>query len=243
MLISTQHRDGVDIDSQLKPEIIEHVLRPILPADLYDEAMLDDGDFVLREPDRALRARRPGRRHRPHRPQDHRGHVRRRGPSRRRRVLRQGSDEGRPLRGLRRALRGEERRRRRPRRALRAPDRLRDRRRASGLRRGRVLRDRGDRGRRAIEELVREHFDLRPGRDRPRSRPAPPDLREDRRLRALRPQRSRLHLGAHGQGRRHCGPASRRVSRRGSDAALFRPRARRGPTRPSRRARPRSRRA
>ena len=38
VLVSTQHRDGVDIDSQLKPDIVEHVLRPILPAGLYDEA-------------------------------------------------------------------------------------------------------------------------------------------------------------------------------------------------------------
>ena len=50
VLVSTQHRDGIDIDSQLKPEIIEHVLRPILPADLYDEAMLENGDFVLVNP-------------------------------------------------------------------------------------------------------------------------------------------------------------------------------------------------
>ena len=32
-----------------------------------------------------------------------------------------------------------------------------------------------------IEELVREHFDLRPGGDHPRPRPAPADLPEDRR--------------------------------------------------------------
>ena len=34
----------------LKPDIIEHVLRPILPGRLLDEAMLDDGDFVLVNP-------------------------------------------------------------------------------------------------------------------------------------------------------------------------------------------------
>jgi S-adenosylmethionine synthetase len=50
VLISTQHRDGIDIDSHLKPEIIEHVLRPVLPADLFDEAILDDRDFVLVNP-------------------------------------------------------------------------------------------------------------------------------------------------------------------------------------------------
>ncbi len=41
---------------------------------------------------------------RPHRPQDHRRHLRRRGPAWRRCVLRQGSDQGRPLGGLRGAL-------------------------------------------------------------------------------------------------------------------------------------------
>ena len=45
---------------------------------------------------------------------------------------------------------------------------------------------------------------LRPaaGGDPARPRPAPPDLREDRRLRPLRPRGPRLHLGADGQGRR-----------------------------------------
>ena len=60
------------------------------------------------------------------------------------RVLRQGSDQGRPLGGLRGPPRGQERRRRRPGRPLRAPGRLRDRRRAPGLDRGRVLRHRAD---------------------------------------------------------------------------------------------------
>ena len=41
-----------------------------------------------------------------------------------------------------------------------------------------------------------------PGRDPARPRPAPPDLREDRRVRPLRPRRPRLHVGAHRQGRR-----------------------------------------
>src|SRR5881275_1851217 len=36
VLISTQHRDGIDIEGQLKPDLIEHVLRPILPEELYD---------------------------------------------------------------------------------------------------------------------------------------------------------------------------------------------------------------
>ena len=123
------------------------------------------------------------------------------GPSRRRRLLGQGPDEGRPLRRLRGPLRGEERRRRGARRPLRGAGRLRDRRRASDLDRGRVLRHRGDR--REPDRGARPRA-LRPapGRDPPRPRPAPPDLREDRGVRPLRPRRPRLHVGADRQGRR-----------------------------------------
>jgi hypothetical protein len=66
------------------------------------------------------------RRHGPHRPQDHRRHVRRHGAARRRGLLRQGPDEGRPVGGVHGALRREERRRGRPRRpvpAARSPTR------------------------------------------------------------------------------------------------------------------------
>jgi S-adenosylmethionine synthetase len=46
ILISTQHRDGLDIDTLLKPDLLEHVLHPILPSDLYDEKRLHhDRDF------------------------------------------------------------------------------------------------------------------------------------------------------------------------------------------------------
>ena len=64
----------------IKPDIIEHVLHPILPRDLYDEKRFDDARLRLRQPDRAVRRRRPDGRHRPHRPQDHRRHLRRLGP-------------------------------------------------------------------------------------------------------------------------------------------------------------------
>ena len=96
-------------------------------------------------------------------PQDHRRHLRRHGPPRRRRVLRQGPVEGRPLGRLRRPLRGQERRRRRPRRPRRGAGRLRDRRRAPGVGDGRDVRHREDRPRRRSHALVDEHFDLRPG--------------------------------------------------------------------------------
>jgi len=51
VLVSTQHRDGLDVDTLLKPDLIEHVLHPILPHDLYDERRLEhDKDFVYCNP-------------------------------------------------------------------------------------------------------------------------------------------------------------------------------------------------
>ena len=50
VLISTQHRDGLDIDIQLKPDLIEHVLRPILPEGLYDPKRLEAKDFFYCNP-------------------------------------------------------------------------------------------------------------------------------------------------------------------------------------------------
>jgi S-adenosylmethionine synthetase len=51
VLISTQHRDGLDVETLLKPDLIDHVIRPILPHDLYDEKRLErDRDFVYVNP-------------------------------------------------------------------------------------------------------------------------------------------------------------------------------------------------
>ena len=50
IVVSTQHRDGLDSDALIKPDIIEHVLSPILPKDLYDEARFGERDFVLVNP-------------------------------------------------------------------------------------------------------------------------------------------------------------------------------------------------
>jgi S-adenosylmethionine synthetase len=40
ILISTQHADGIDTEALIKPDLFEHVLRPVLPTDLYDEKKL-----------------------------------------------------------------------------------------------------------------------------------------------------------------------------------------------------------
>jgi S-adenosylmethionine synthetase len=51
VLISTQHREGIDVDTLLKPDLADHVLRPILPHDLYDERRVEhDRDFFYCNP-------------------------------------------------------------------------------------------------------------------------------------------------------------------------------------------------
>jgi S-adenosylmethionine synthetase len=50
VLISTQHRDGLDADTLIKPDLAEHVLRPILPAHLYDDKQLLAKDFFYCNP-------------------------------------------------------------------------------------------------------------------------------------------------------------------------------------------------
>jgi S-adenosylmethionine synthetase len=51
VLISTQHRDGLDVDTLLKPDLMENVLHPILPKDLYDERRFEhDKDFFYCNP-------------------------------------------------------------------------------------------------------------------------------------------------------------------------------------------------
>src|ERR671932_2473793 len=40
ILISTQHKPGVDTDTLIKPDLWEHVVRPVLPPDLFNEQQL-----------------------------------------------------------------------------------------------------------------------------------------------------------------------------------------------------------
>src|ERR687887_431468 len=48
VLISTQHKPGVDSDTLIKPDLWEHVLHPMLPAELYDEQKLtSDRNFLV----------------------------------------------------------------------------------------------------------------------------------------------------------------------------------------------------
>jgi S-adenosylmethionine synthetase len=50
LLVVCQHMDGIDVQSLIKPDVIEHVLHPILPHDLYDEKRFGERDFVLVNP-------------------------------------------------------------------------------------------------------------------------------------------------------------------------------------------------
>jgi len=53
LLISTQHRDGIDSETLLKPDLIEHVVEPILHADyrhLFDPERLGARDFFYVNP-------------------------------------------------------------------------------------------------------------------------------------------------------------------------------------------------
>jgi S-adenosylmethionine synthetase len=50
IVVSTQHADGLDIETLVKPDVVEHVLGPILPQGLYDEARLEQAGFVLVNP-------------------------------------------------------------------------------------------------------------------------------------------------------------------------------------------------
>jgi S-adenosylmethionine synthetase len=53
ILISTQHRDGLDAESLIKPDLLEHVVEPVLHADyrdLYDDKALKSKDFLYVNP-------------------------------------------------------------------------------------------------------------------------------------------------------------------------------------------------
>ena len=158
VVLSTQHDPGVKQKDLRRRRVRAHHQAGAAEG-VARRAAEEQGPH---QPDRQLRDRRPGGRLRPDRPQDHRRHLRRHGPPRRRRVLGQGSVQGRPLGRVRRALRRQEHRRRRPGRPVRSagvatrsawPSRPRSRSPPSA-----PARSRDDK----IEKLIRKHFDLRP---------------------------------------------------------------------------------
>src|SRR2546427_3782052 len=46
ILISTQHAEGCDAESLIKPDLAERVLHPILPRQFYDQSRFQERDFV-----------------------------------------------------------------------------------------------------------------------------------------------------------------------------------------------------
>jgi S-adenosylmethionine synthetase len=50
LLVSSQHADNLDVETLIKPDMIEHVLHPILPRGLFDEKRFGERDFVLVNP-------------------------------------------------------------------------------------------------------------------------------------------------------------------------------------------------
>ena len=46
VLISTQHKPGVDSEALIKPDLFEHVLHPVLPSELFDEKKLLENFLV-----------------------------------------------------------------------------------------------------------------------------------------------------------------------------------------------------
>ena len=54
VLISTQHNDGVDRDTEIRPDLIEHVIRPVIPAEFadddYEVFVNPTGKFVIGGP-------------------------------------------------------------------------------------------------------------------------------------------------------------------------------------------------
>ena len=50
ILISTQHKPGVDSDTLIKPDLWEHVVHPILPTELFDEKKLNTKQNFLVNP-------------------------------------------------------------------------------------------------------------------------------------------------------------------------------------------------
>ena len=196
VLISTQHDDNFDSESEIKPDLLEHVIRPMLPADLDTSSMKvyvnPSGKFVLGGPhaDTGLTGRKII--------VDTYGGMARHGGG-----AFSGKDPTKVDRSAAYAARwvakhvvasGAAR-------ALRGAGGLRDRGRASRVGAGRDLRHRS--GRPSQDRQGRRRH-LRPatGRHHSRPRPAPTDLPAHRRLRPLRAQRPGLHLGADAPPRR-----------------------------------------
>ena len=84
VLVSTQHRPTVDLETLLKPNLRDHVIAPIVPAQYADDAY-----EVLANPTGRFEHGAAQRRYRPDREENNRRYLWRGGPSRRRGFFRQ----------------------------------------------------------------------------------------------------------------------------------------------------------
>lgn len=50
VVVSAQHADGLDIDTQVRPDVIAHVVRPVLPEELTEGRRLEERGYVLVNP-------------------------------------------------------------------------------------------------------------------------------------------------------------------------------------------------
>ena len=155
VVVSTQHNAQSRNGKKYTPAMIKDMIADAVECALPKGWMPKRPSDFLVNPTGNFVDRRPGRRLRPHRPQDHRRHLWRLRPARRRRLLRQGPDQGRPLGRLCRALSRQERGRRRHRRPMHHPGRLCHRRRRPDVGSGRHPRHRQGRGKEARENLAR----------------------------------------------------------------------------------------
>ncbi len=214
ILISTQHADGVDIEMLLRPDLIEHVIKPVFDEEgiEYAEAEIyvnPTGRFVIGGPmgDTGLTGRKII--------VDTYGGMGRHGGG-----AFSGKDCTKVDRSAAYAARWVAKNGRcggacGP---LRDPARLRHRRLTPAVGHGRDVRNR-DRAGRADREGGPRHLRPSTGCDHPRSGPAPSDLPQDGSLRSLRPCRQGLHVGAHRsrRGARRSGRPTRLVAPSASD--------------------------
>ena len=222
VLISTQHADGVELD-QIRADLWESVIEPVLPADMYDASELNThenllvnptGRFVIGGPvgDAGLTGRKII--------VDTYGGMARHGGG-----AFSGKDPSKVDRSAAYAARHVAKNIVAAELADRCEVQVAY---AIGVAHpvSVMVEDFGTgkvpRGR--LIELVREHFDLRPGAFRESLNLHRADLSADRRLRPLRPRGRRLHLGRDGQGRR----AARSRGRRGRSHSRYCSRSRGG---------------
>ena len=107
VVMSAQHSPEVS-PTVIHRDLVDSVGKEVIPPELLSR----ETRWVV-NPFRKIRDGRACGRHRTHGAQDTRRHVRGHGATRRRRLLRQGPDQGGPFRGVRREVRRQERRCRR----------------------------------------------------------------------------------------------------------------------------------